>query len=58
VADNLSHLLNIQEEGPIEDRFPDEHLFVVNIKTTWLELFYHISHKEKKPLISKSGPFT
>lgn len=35
VEDCLSRLNNLGEETPIDDDFPDEHLFIVSTKYPW-----------------------
>ena len=35
IVDFLSRIQNIKEDSPIEDKFPDEYLFVVTTQTTW-----------------------
>eukprot|EP00253_Pinus_taeda_P010530 PITA_10530 len=35
VADFLSRIQNTKEDYPVEDKFPDEYLFVVTTKTPW-----------------------
>ena len=35
VADFLSRIQNTKEDSPVEDKFPDEYLFAVTIKTPW-----------------------
>ena len=35
VADFLSRLTHADDNVPVDDTFPDEHLFVVSIKTPW-----------------------
>eukprot|EP00253_Pinus_taeda_P025248 PITA_25248 len=35
VADFLSRIQNTKEDSPVEDKFPDEYLFVVTTKTPW-----------------------
>ena len=35
VADFLSRLTHTDDNVPVDDTFPDEHLFVISIKTPW-----------------------
>ena len=36
-SDFLSRIQNTKEDSPVEDKFPDEYLFAVTVKTPWYE---------------------
>jgi len=64
VADYLSRLNNPGEAIPVDDEFPDEHLFAVSTKSPWFaditnylvtgKLPPHLSAHEKRNIIHKS----
>jgi hypothetical protein len=64
----LSRVPGDQEDEPMDDSFPDEHLFVVSVITPWFanianylvsgRLPQHFSYREHCALVRKSGPFT
>ena len=67
VADFLSRLVNNSDNSPIEDSFPNEHLFVVSTYSPWYadianylaasKLPHHLSSREKGKIIQKSARF-
>ena len=68
VADFLSRLNNPGEEIPVDDHFPNEHLFFVSIESSWFAdianyLFTrktppHLSTPEKQSIIQKSVAYS
>eukprot|EP00253_Pinus_taeda_P027448 PITA_27448 len=69
VADFLSRLdLLAGEEGTVDDKMPDEHLFIISVLSPWfadIENYLvsahvppHLSSKEKSRIVRKSAPFT
>ena len=67
VVDFLSRLVNNSDDSPIEDSFPDEHLFAVSTYSPWYvdianylavgKLPNHLSPREKRKIIQKSAQF-
>ena len=67
VADFLSRLTHIDDNVPVHDTFPDEHLFVVSIKTPWFadianylltgKIPAHLSSYEKRRIIQQSANY-
>jgi hypothetical protein len=65
VADFLSRIPKTNDSMTVEDQFPDEHLFVVTIKTPWYadvanylavgKLPAHLSPRERKLIIQHSA---
>eukprot|EP00253_Pinus_taeda_P016303 PITA_16303 len=65
VANFLSRIQNIKEDSPVEDKFPDEYLFVVTTKTPWFadmanylvtgKLPSHLFPKERRKIIEESS---
>lgn len=61
VADFLSRLVNNSDNSPVEDSFPDEHLFAVSTYSSWYayitnyfaagKLPHHLSPREKRKII-------
>ena len=53
---------------PVNDDFPDEHLFALSIKTLWFadianylttrKLWQHLSSREKQKVIKQSANYT
>jgi hypothetical protein len=68
VVDFLSRLTSNENEPPVEDYFPDEHLFVVSTNSPWFiditnyldvgRLPHHLSPKEKQKIIKQSWIFS
>lgn len=67
VANFLSRLVNNSDNSPVEDLFPDEHLFVVSTYSPLYadianylvvgKLPHHLSPKAKRKIIQKSARF-
>jgi hypothetical protein len=65
VADFLSHVPKMDDSLKVEDHFPDEHLFDVNIKPPWYgdvanyleagKLPTHISSRERKLIVQHNA---
>lgn len=65
VANFLFRLVNNTDNSPIEDSFPDEHLFAVSTYSPWYadianylvvgKLPHHLSPREKRKIIKKSA---
>eukprot|EP00253_Pinus_taeda_P007596 PITA_07596 len=68
VADFLSRIQNTNEDSLVEDKFPDEYLFVVTTKTPWYEdianylvigkLPPHLFPNEKRKIIQESSKYS
>lgn len=68
VAYYLSRLNNLDEAIPVDDDFPEEHLFVVSTKSPWFanianylvtgKLPPHLSTREKRNIIQKSTAYS
>jgi hypothetical protein len=68
VTDFLSRLTNEGETIPVEDNFPDEHLFVLSTNTPWFadvtnylaasRLPQHLSAKERQRVIRQSATYS
>ena len=68
VADFLSRLTHTDDNVPVDDTFPDEHLFVVSIKTPWSadianylvtgKIPAHLSSYEKRRIIQQSANYS
>eukprot|EP00253_Pinus_taeda_P003580 PITA_03580 len=68
VADFLSRIPKSIETAAVEDQFPDEHLFVVAVRTPWYadvanylavgKLPKHLSPQERKQIVQKSTRFS
>jgi hypothetical protein len=68
VADFLSHINHGGEMDPVNNDFPDEHLFALSIKTPWFadlanylttrKLPQHLSPREKQKVIKQSANYT
>jgi hypothetical protein len=68
VVDFLSRLTNEGEAIPVEDNFPDEHLFALSTNTPWFAdianylaagtLLQHLSPKERQRVIRKSATYS
>eukprot|EP00253_Pinus_taeda_P025003 PITA_25003 len=68
VADLLSRIQNTNEDSPVEDKFPDEYLFVVTTKTPWYadianylvtgKLPSHLFPNEKRKIIQESSKYS
>jgi hypothetical protein len=68
VADFLSHIPKIDDSLIVEDRFPNENMFVVTTKPPWYadmenylaagRLPTHLSSRERKLIIQHSARFT
>eukprot|EP00253_Pinus_taeda_P026735 PITA_26735 len=69
VVDFLSRLdLPVGEEGMVDDRMPDKHLFAISVLSPWFADIAnylasawfppHLSSKEKSKIVRKSVPFT
>ena len=67
VADFLSHFTNSDDSLPVEDSFPDEHLFAVSAHSPWYanvanylatgNLPTHLSKREKRKIIQQSARY-
>jgi hypothetical protein len=65
VADFLSHIKNEDDDIPVDDSFPDEHLFSLSVNTLWFvdmenylstrKLSSHLSPHEKRKIITLSA---
>ena len=63
VADFLSHFTNSDDNLPVEDSFPDEHLFAVLAHSPWYadvanylaigNILAHLFKREKRKIIQK-----
>ena len=61
VVDFLSRIEHDRKNTPVEDNFPDEHLFAVSANTLWYvdidnylatgEVPHHLSYKEQRKII-------
>eukprot|EP00253_Pinus_taeda_P019076 PITA_19076 len=68
VADFLSRIPKSIEKATVEDQFPDEHLFVVAVRTHWYadvanylavgKLPKHLTPQERKQIVQKSTRFS
>eukprot|EP00253_Pinus_taeda_P003091 PITA_03091 len=68
VADFLSRIQNAKEDSPVEDKFPDEYLFVVTTKTPWYaditnylvtgKLPPHLFPSERRKIILESSKYS
>ena len=68
VADFLSRLNISEDNSPIDDSFPDEHLFAVSAHTPWYanianylvagKVPPHLSHREKRQIIQRSARYS
>jgi hypothetical protein len=68
VVDFLSRLTSNENEPPIEDYFPNKHLFVISTNTLWFadisnylvagRLPQHLSPKEQQKIIKQSWRFS
>ena len=68
VADFLSRIQNTKEDSPVEDKFPDEYLFAVTIKTPWYadianylvtgKLPPHLFPSERRKIIQESSKYS
>jgi hypothetical protein len=68
VADFLSRLTNDGETIPVEDSFPDQHLFALSTNTPWFadaanylaagRLPQHLSPKERQRVIRQSATYS
>jgi len=68
VADFLSRMPKPVDVAAVEDQFPDEHLFVVTIKTPWYadvanylavgKLPKHLIPNERKQIVQRSTRFS
>ena len=64
VADFLSRIEHDGKDTPLEDNFPDEHLFAVFANTPWYanianylatgKVPHHLSYKEQRNIIHQS----
>ena len=67
VAYFLSHIQHDDSARPVDDTFPDEHLFVVSVHTLWFadianylstgKLPNHLSPHEKRHIIVQSSNY-
>ena len=67
VVDFLARLVNNSDDSPVEDSFPDEHLYAVSTYSPWYanitnylaagKLPHHLSPREKRKIIQKSSRF-
>ena len=67
VADFLSHFTNNDDNLPVEDSFPDEHLFAVSAHSPWYadvanylaagKILAHLSKREKRKIIQQSARY-
>ena len=67
VADFLSHFTNSDDSLPVEDSFPDEHLFAVSAHSPWYadvanylvvgKILAHLSKREKMKIIQQSARY-
>lgn len=58
----------VDEEGMVEDKIPDEHMFAISVLSPWFvdisnylvsaQFPPHLSSKEKSKIVRKSAPFT
>jgi hypothetical protein len=68
IADFLSRLTNNGDDSPVEDSFPNEHLFVVSTHSLWYanisnylaarKLPHHLSPRERKNIIQQSAQYS
>ena len=68
VSDFLSHIQHEDGTKPVDDTFPDEHLFVVYVQTTWFadisnylatgKILNHLSPHEKRHIIVQSSNYS
>jgi hypothetical protein len=68
VADFLSRIKNEDDDIPIDDNFPDEHLFSLSVNTLWFvdmenylatkKLPSHLSPHEKCKIIMQSANYS
>jgi hypothetical protein len=68
VADFLSRIKNEDDDIPVDDSFPDEHLFSLSINTPWFadmenylatrKLPSHLSPHEKRKIITQSANYS
>jgi hypothetical protein len=68
VADFLSRIHNEEQATPVDDEFPDEHLFVVSTNSPWFAYVanylvtgkfpQHLSPSEKKRIIQHSASYS
>ena len=67
VADYLSRFINSDNSLPIEDSFPDEHLFAISAHSPWYvdvvnylatgKLLTHLSKRERRKIIQQSARY-
>ena len=68
ITDFLSHIQHEDSNKPVEGTFPDEHLFVVSVQTTWFgdidnylatgKIPNHLSPHEKHRIIVHSSNYS
>ena len=68
VAEFLSRIINNEEPRPVDDDFPDEHLFSISTNVPWFanvanylvagKLPGHMTSKEKKRILQQSSKFS
>jgi hypothetical protein len=68
VVDFLSRIISNENEPPVEDFFPDEHLFAVSTNSPWFadianflaagKLLHHLTPKERQSIVRKSEIFS
>ena len=68
VADFLSHIQHEDGTKPVDDTFPDEHLFAVSVQTLWFvdianyleigKIPNHLSPHEKRRIIVQSSNYS
>ena len=68
VEDFLSHIQHDDGAKPVNDNFPDEHLFVVSVQTPWFadianylatgKLPNHLSPHEKRRIVIQSSSYS
>jgi hypothetical protein len=64
----LSQIPSDRVDEPMDDSFPNEHLFSMYVITPWFDdianylvagrLPHHFSYRERCALVRKSGPYT
>jgi hypothetical protein len=68
VANFLSRIKNEDDDIPVDDSFPDEHLFALSVNTPWFadmknylatrKLLSHLSPHEKRKIITQSANYS
>ena len=68
IADFLSRIQNENNDQPVEDKFPDEYLFAVSIKSPWYvdianylaigKMPFHLTPREKRRIVHNSTSYS